>query len=83
VTDWPPYSPDLNPIKYIWWVLKRMLTEHYPHLDGTSADDIEEMEEALKDCWARISKETFDRLYESMPRRVAACIKARGWYTKY
>src|ERR1700712_3882695 len=20
--DWPPYSPDLNPIKHIWWYLK-------------------------------------------------------------
>jgi hypothetical protein len=83
VIDWPPYSPDLNPIEHIWWVLKRMLHDDYPHLDGTGEDDIEEMQEALKDCWARIPKETFDKLYESMPRRVAACIKARGWHTKY
>jgi hypothetical protein len=60
-----------------------MLTEDYPHLDGASEDDIEKMQEALKDCWARIPKETFDKLYESMPRRVEACIKAQGWHTKY
>jgi hypothetical protein len=40
VIDWPPYSPDLNPIEHIWWVLKKMLTEDYPHLDGASEDDI-------------------------------------------
>jgi hypothetical protein len=60
-----------------------MLEDEYPHLDGAGEDDIGEMQEALKDCWARIPKESFDRLYESMPRRVEACIKAWGWHTKY
>jgi transposase len=83
VIDWPPYSPDLNPIEHIWWVLKRMLTEYYPHLNGAGEDDIEAMEEALKECWARIPKETFDTLYESMPGRVEACIAVSGWHTKY
>jgi hypothetical protein len=83
VTDLLLYSPDLNPIEHIWWVLKRMLEDEYPHLDGAGEDDIEEMQEALKDCWARIPKESFDRLYESMPMRVEAGIKARGWHTKY
>lgn len=81
--DWPPYSPDLNPIEHIWWVLKKLLEEHYPHLSGKAEQDIEDMQEALKACWELIPKETFDTLLASMPSRVDACIKARGWHTKY
>lgn len=83
VIPWPPYSPDLNPIEHIWWVLKKLLQEHYPNLSGRGEVDIEVMEEALKECWTMIPKETFDKLYQSMPRRVAAYIKANGWHTKY
>ena len=38
---------------------------------------------ALIECWDALGDEVFDRLIESMPRRVAAVIKAEGWYTKY
>lgn len=27
--DWPPYSPDLNLIKYAWAKLKEMLDKHF------------------------------------------------------
>jgi hypothetical protein len=37
----------------------------------------------LKVCWAAIPKETFDKLYTSMGRRIEACIAASGWHTKY
>jgi transposase len=29
VISWPPYSPDLNLIEHMWWVLKKMMYKHY------------------------------------------------------
>lgn len=84
--DWPPYSPDLNPIEHVWWLLKKMLIEQYPELSagtGKAEKDIQAMQEALKDCWDQLPGETFDALFESMPDRVEACIKADRWHTKY
>jgi hypothetical protein len=48
-----------------------------------SEQDREDMEEALKVYWAAILKETFNKLYISMGRRIEACIAASGWHIKY
>ena len=83
---WPPYSPDLNPIEHAWWELKKRLYKMFPDIAncmGKSEADIERLGSAIQAAWDTIPKEFFDKLYQSMPHRVAACIKAKGWHTKY
>jgi transposase len=84
-TDWPPYSPDLNPIEHLWPHLKKKVLEMHPELETiTGEDDIREaLGIALQEAWTLIGKELMDRLIESMPVRVKACKKAGGWHTRY
>jgi len=85
VLEWPPYSPDLNPIEHLWWKLKKLLYTHYPHLNnmGESAEDLKALQAALKACWRMIPGSLIKRLILSMPRRLEALRKAKGRQTKY
>jgi transposase len=84
-TDWPPYSPDLNPIEHLWPHLKRMVLQMHPELETiTGEDNIREaLGRALQEAWTLIGKDLMDKLIESMPERVKACRKADGWHTRY
>lgn len=75
--DHPPQSPDLNPIENLWRTLKLKI---YNNNDISSVD---ELWEAFQKEWEDIEPEICEKLLESMPRRLAAVIKAKGGHTKY
>ena len=85
VMVWPPYSPDLNPIENLQAIMKRAIYKNHPELEYTP--DIEETLTALvaaaQEAWHDINQEVLSRLALTIPRRVKAVIKAKGWYTKY
>ena len=76
--DWPPQSPDLNPIEHLWQHIKKELCK-YP----TQAKGVWEIWERVAEVWNNIKPEVCQNLIESMPRRLEAVIKAKGGHTKY
>src|SRR5262249_54109615 len=78
ILDWPSQSPDLNPIEHLWFIVKRRLKE-YP----TRPKNDDELWDRVVEIWNALDIETCRRLVDSMPRRLAAVIRARGGSTKY
>jgi transposase len=83
--NYPPWSPDLNPIEHMWWALKRIVHQRCPELDtiGESQEDWDRFCKALKEGWQLIPDTLVRQLIHSMPRRLQACINAHGYQTKY
>ena len=78
VLEWPAQSPDLSPIEHLWEYLKRKLAGY-----KTEPSGMLELWERVETELDKITPEVCMKLIESMPRRIAAVLKARGGYTKY
>ena len=75
VMDFPPQSPDLNPIEHVWEHLKREKVKCNP----TSLNNLWDV---LNHCWNNMQQTVLGQLVHSMPHRVDAVLKAKGGHTK-
>ena len=75
---WPAQSPDLNPIEHLWDHLDRQIRKRRPLPTSPTA-----LAAALQDAWGKIPLDVVRNLIASMPTRVGAVIKAKGWHTSY
>ncbi len=71
VLNWPANSPGLNPIENLWGIVKRKMRYARPN-------NAEELKATMRATWALITPEQCHRLIDSMPRRIAAVIQAKG-----
>jgi hypothetical protein len=79
VQDYPPCSPDLNPLENIWGLLKTKVSKRSP-------SSMEQLEQFAMEEWVKIEieqRDVIESLIDSFPRRLEAVIENNGWYTKY
>ena len=75
--DWPPHSPDLNPMDYsIWSSLAKKVYK-------VKIRDVDHLRERLGAAWAEISQEEIDRIIGSFRKRLRACLRAGGRRFEY
>lgn len=72
----PPQSPDMNVIEHLWEHLERQIRKH----DIKTKDDLKRV---LQEEWYKISPNVTQSLVNSMPSRMKAVLKAKGYATKY
>ena len=86
VIDWPPYSPDLNPIEHAWVKLKELIYKLDPTIENykETEDEVKSrFQNLIEYVWEELGQDYFDGLIRSIERQVQAVIDAKGWYTKY
>jgi hypothetical protein len=75
---WPANSPDMSIIENLWDHLDDRICSRNPLPSNEN-----QLWEALKEEWAKITPEVVQHYYRTIPRRVEALYKARGDTTKY
>ena len=78
VLDWPPYSPDLNPIEHLWDALDGRARKRV-----SVPNNVPQLQLALIQEWNNIPQRTIGNLVGSMVRRVRDVTAARGGHTHY
>jgi hypothetical protein len=74
--DFPPYSPDLNPIENLWQDIEKRVEARGP-------TELELLQDVVAEEWAKTPTEFLRKLAHSMPKRCRLVIEAQGDYIHY
>lgn len=74
--DFPPYSPDLNPIENLWNDMAR-------RVEARPASSIAQLQDVIAEEWAATDVDLLRKLAHSMPARCQAVIAVHGDHIRY
>ena len=78
VLNWPPQSPDLNPIELIWAIIKEKL-----YSENSFPNTKDELITRVFKIWNEISEKTLERLCNGVIHRLRAVVAVNGgWFKK-
>ncbi|KAI6656176.1 hypothetical protein LOD99_1509 [Oopsacas minuta] len=72
--QWPPYSPDLNPMDYsVWSILESRVC-------AKSHKSIDSLKRKLREEWEKIPQDVLRAAVEALPGRISSVIHDKGGY---
>ena len=76
--DWPPQSPDLSPIEWVWNIIKMKMKALKPR-PRTPAT----MRAKILDIWDRLKDSTREKTIDTFRNRLRQCIERKGGFTDF
>ena len=61
--EWPPYSPDLNPIENVWGIVKQQVNK-------CDLSKISEVIAKVKEIWSELDLKVIENVIQNMPIRL-------------
>ena len=75
--EWPPQSPDLNPIENLWSFMKYSLQDY-------QTGSIPKLKAALLELWTQgLHMDSLLKFSDSMPKRIKEVLDNKGGATSY
>jgi transposase len=82
IIEWPPYSPDLNPIEQVWDWMKEWIGQSYLLLQDRKLS-YDQLRQAVKAAWDALPTSFLEKQIDLMQARCQAVIDAQGGITPY
>ena len=74
----PPSSPDLNPIKNLWQILKQRMKAR-----DIFPQNIHDLRNVVQEAWDHLQPSAWNQYIGSMPVRLAQVKEQKGMQTKF
>jgi len=77
--DWPPNSPDINPLDfYVWGVMLDRYQKYQP-----KPQDIAELKTVLQKIWESLPEDQIKKSIPSVKKRLSACVRVEGGHFEH